>query len=150
MQFEPDVSVQLVVSHNVLIARWPRTTTVEDVRAAQRALVQLGGRHRKVALLSFLAEGPIDRETTDAVRDESRRLMSMPGIGLVGSAVVFSGQGFAGAILRGILSSFALVAGTGAPMRVFGSAEDAAGWIVASLGADASFSPAELARAAAR
>ena len=135
--------------HNVLVLRWPDQAGVGDVQRAQSELRAVGRAHRAVALLSMIAPGTRFSAVDEPTRREAQRMMALPDVPLVGSAVVFGGDGFGAAILRGVVSGISLVAGSEKPIRVFASASEAEPWLASILGAHAMHRAGELARVAA-
>ena len=106
-----------------------------DVRAARAELQAVARVYpRGVAMVSIVSPAVRFGVLDDATRTEAQLLMSSRDIPIVASAVVFETRGFGGAILGGIVSGIALVAGPSRPIRVFTEVSLAEQWLAEQMG----------------
>ncbi|MEI8258194.1 MAG: hypothetical protein WCJ30_21155 [Deltaproteobacteria bacterium] len=116
---------------NVILYNWRRNTTSEGARALSdlTSAVRAGGNQRILAFGAVEAGAPMPPV---AVRDEISKVMAQSWAGvIVASALSFEGTGFQASAVRGVATGLALIARSPFPHKVFGSASEAATWLVA-------------------
>ncbi|AKF07266.1 hypothetical protein [Sandaracinus amylolyticus] len=120
----------------MLVIHWGAVSTPDQVRHAANEARGLARAHPSgIGLFSVLPSGTQLTHVGEDVRREAHQFMQLPGVPILGSAVVYESDGFGAALLRGVITSIALVVRNGAPMRIFGSMGEAETWLLATLGA---------------
>ena len=139
-----DATFWIFSARNIQVNLWTDAPTVEQMRAFGRSGAAHARRHPQgVALLNLITSGT--PSFSDAVRDETVRLMKLPDMFRLGAAHVVLLEGFKGTAVRAFLATMMLIARPPIPNKVFGDAESAAAWMMPLLapGAEA-WSPEEI------
>lgn len=123
-----DTSCAVGTYRNIVIVVWYLDTFPESVRMVGALL---GRMQQGVGLIQIVDEG------CNALSADARReleLMLRKGAGHIGcSTVVFEGQGFRAAAVRGIVTGLALLIRTAFPHHIFATKATAVEWICAQL-----------------
>ncbi|UJR80143.1 hypothetical protein [Sandaracinus amylolyticus] len=128
--------VRCAPSNNVLVIHWGAVSSADQVRHAANEARSLARAHPSgIGLFSVLPPATQLSSVPEDVRREAHQFMQLPGVPILGSAVVYESDGFGAALLRGVITSIALVVRNGAPMRMFGSMGEAEAWLHTTLGA---------------
>jgi hypothetical protein len=114
------------VWRNLLIAVWRKETRAGAVDGVSAVLGELAQNHRDVALLQVIEEGALAPDP-DARRAISN-MLKQHGSVIRCSAVVYEGDGFRAATLRGVVTGIALLSRPLYPHVVFASAISAINW----------------------
>jgi hypothetical protein len=122
-----DAILRVAVRKNVAFAVWSAAPTVTQVHAFQRAAEQLGKGSAGHALMSVVVRGV--PKFTEGVRDELVRVMKRE-LYRLGIAHLILLDGLAGAAVRAFLSTVRLLSRTPTPAGVFGSPDEAIGWVL--------------------
>lgn len=139
-----DATFRIFSARNVQVNVWADAPTVEQMRAFGRAGAAHARRHPGgAALLNLITSGT--PSFSEAVRDETVRLMKLPDVYRLGAAHLVLLAGFKGTAVRAFLSTVMLLGRPPVPNKVFGDAESAAAWMMPLLapGAEA-WSPEEI------
>jgi hypothetical protein len=119
--------------NHLVIVVWKHETTVSALRGSG-ALVRALAKERgfPVGLLTIVEDGaPLP--STEARKVAAEVLHGVP---IKLSAMVFEGQGFRAASVRGVITGIGLLARTPYPHRTFATVKDAAIWIEKETHAD--------------
>jgi hypothetical protein len=117
----------LATWRNLALVLWMRETQPSAVTAMGNLLGELAERNGRIVLLQIVEPGAIMPST--AVRDAISLLLKEHAPAMLGSAVVFEGDGFRGAAARAVVSTMALVTRLSFPHQIFASVPVALRWL---------------------
>jgi hypothetical protein len=139
-----DATFRIYSARNIQVNLWADAPTVDQMRAFGRIGAAHSRRHPQgAALLNLITSGT--PSFSEAVRDETVRVMKVSDMFRLGAAHLVLLEGFKGTAVRAFLSTVMLLGRPPIPNKVFGDAESAAAWMIPLLapGAEA-WSPVEI------
>lgn len=119
--------------NNVVVVAWRGECTSPGVTRFERAALSTLVRWpRGVVLLGVIEPGaiPPSQEMRSIIAASNDRMASK---GAVAFAAVFSGAGFFGSVVRGVVTGLTMLARRSYPFRVFPGHQDAAQWFATLL-----------------
>ncbi|HWO13398.1 MAG TPA: hypothetical protein VNN80_28050 [Polyangiaceae bacterium] len=125
----------LVVWDHLVLVMWRGDVDAAAVHRLESAVVDVLRRHRNRAALMGVVEPTATTPSTEMRKASSLSNDRMTELGLVGIAGVLSQHGFAGSLMRGVITGLTLLSRTRYPFKVFDNHDDGALWLSQRLAA---------------
>jgi hypothetical protein len=115
----------------VFVIVWRRETTMSAVDDLQRNLVKFAAENPKAGILTIVERNaPLP---PSLVRQRLAEILTSVGSSIQRSAVVFEGEGFRAAAVRGVVTGLTMLARPPYPHKVFATVDEAFGWLATGL-----------------
>lgn len=128
---EVDANFCIASWRQLFVVIWRHDTNAEGLAALRRTFAQFAATHSPIGLLTIVeAKAPLPPAQ---VRSGLASFLTEQGAHIKRSAVVFEGEGFRAAAVRGVVTGLTMLARPPYPHKVFGSIDDACAWLAPGL-----------------